>query len=758
MNIRPASRYLSERVNIPRVHSPRVTADTSISVIPNIVSSVSPNVVTNIVPNVAHNSVHNVITSVAPNVVQEVHTKSIHDPVVTNVYRTTTARHTSPVRFVEPRTTMKSSITAINPGKSRVSYIGELEPVVTSVRQVNHPGAETVTKVNTKIINEQVIEHDKSLLENEIRKLRKSVINADEQDRNISMYKQKIAVLKGESLNDDLKSKRVAKQNEELYKRLKTSENQNQNLILLIKELENKIITLEKELTDTEGMVQRETNLRVELEAEIRGLKDQIRILEGLNTSQQTHNSEFGVHNQREIHQLKTRIGELERQNEFLKNRIESLESQSRDYQNQIEQLRNQLADRDRELEQFRSRCKNLESELQIALDENRLLKEQNHRLQLNLENDGDGRATLETKVSEFNSIISRMERQKHDADSEAQRLKDLNDNLSHDLRGRQNEIQALKQKFDQYQAQFNVDSQRLQDKNSGLNSQIKRMEGELQSAQSHAVSYKRGQEEAQGRINSLMQELDNIKHTNSKLQSENGDMRGKLSRLESELQKSIDERDHLRLRPQKQADNTNLQNKIRTLESRVRNQDQDNSSLKNQLAKQKSTYESKISKQNQEIDGLRSEIQRLKSENQGLAFKNQSMTSENSKLNKLLKQTQDKFDNAEAAHRDAIRQLKIEKETSNSQKAQIQDLKKQLEQEISINKTIELELRKSENELRETQNQISSLQNKISNYKDELKRLKYEIEQLNSQIADLRDKNNLLQIDNNELEQKVNF
>jgi peptidoglycan hydrolase CwlO-like protein len=67
-----------------------------------------------------------------------------------------------------------------------------------------------------------------------------------------------------------------------LYKRLKTSENQNQNLILLIKELENKIITLEKELTDTEAMVKKETNLRVELETEIRRLKDRIRFLEDL--------------------------------------------------------------------------------------------------------------------------------------------------------------------------------------------------------------------------------------------------------------------------------------------------------------------------------------------------------------------------------------------------------------------------------------------------------------------------------------------
>jgi len=60
------------------------------------------------------------------------------------------------------------------------------------------------------------------------------------------------------------------------------SENQNANLILLIKELENKIISLEKELADTEMMVKKETGLRVEYEGEIRRLKERVRYLENL--------------------------------------------------------------------------------------------------------------------------------------------------------------------------------------------------------------------------------------------------------------------------------------------------------------------------------------------------------------------------------------------------------------------------------------------------------------------------------------------
>jgi hypothetical protein len=119
IGVQPVSRYLQGRINVGP--SSRI-ADTHVTVIPNVV--------------------------------QEVQTKSIYDPVVTNVYRTTGTRALSPVRYIEPVTTMKSSITAINPGVSHISYIGNLEPRVTSVRQVHHPGTETLKEVNTKIINE----------------------------------------------------------------------------------------------------------------------------------------------------------------------------------------------------------------------------------------------------------------------------------------------------------------------------------------------------------------------------------------------------------------------------------------------------------------------------------------------------------------------------------------------------------------------------------------------------------------------------
>jgi chromosome segregation ATPase len=93
-------------------------------------------------------------------------------------------------------------------------------------------------------------------------------------------------------------------------------------LIQLIRELENKIITLEKELADTESMVQKETGLRVELEAEIRRLNDKIRLLESLNNNSGNVDLKY----QAEIQSLTTKINDLLRQIDSLKSRINSYE------------------------------------------------------------------------------------------------------------------------------------------------------------------------------------------------------------------------------------------------------------------------------------------------------------------------------------------------------------------------------------------------------------------------------------------------
>ena len=93
-------------------------------------------------------------------------------------------------------------------------------------------------------------------------------------------------------------------------------------MIQLIRELENKIITLEKELADTESMVQKETGLRVELEAEIRRLNDKIRLLESLNNNSGNVDLKY----QAEIQSLTTKINDLLRQVDSLKSRINSYE------------------------------------------------------------------------------------------------------------------------------------------------------------------------------------------------------------------------------------------------------------------------------------------------------------------------------------------------------------------------------------------------------------------------------------------------
>jgi hypothetical protein len=134
---------------------------------------------------------------------------------VTNVYRTTATSNVRPtystIESIGAPVTTKSTITTINPGVPKVVYTEELEPVVTSIRQISDPNNQFVSSVTSKVVNEEVIDHNESLLRNEIRKLRLSAKNTHNNERDISMYKQKIAVLSQEVLNDDLKNKRVTK-------------------------------------------------------------------------------------------------------------------------------------------------------------------------------------------------------------------------------------------------------------------------------------------------------------------------------------------------------------------------------------------------------------------------------------------------------------------------------------------------------------------------------------------------------------------
>lgn len=99
------------------------------------------------------------------------------------------------------------------------------------MRQIRKSSADVKTTVTQKIVNEEVIENREQILQSEIRRLRHSIKKNSDNEQNIALYQQNIAVLMKEVLQDDINSKRVGLQNDELYKRLKTSENQNQNLI-----------------------------------------------------------------------------------------------------------------------------------------------------------------------------------------------------------------------------------------------------------------------------------------------------------------------------------------------------------------------------------------------------------------------------------------------------------------------------------------------------------------------------------------------
>ena len=179
-------------------------------------------------------------------------------------------------------------------------------------------------------------------------------------------------------MEDDIKSKRVTLQNDELYRRLKTSENQNQNLISLIKELENKIIAQESELTETASMVQKETNLRVEVEHELRLLREKLSMLE-----EQRHASEsrFESEQRYEITELTAKLEGQLRELQSLNDRVLEKDNRLREAELLIEELRSGLRQREFEHESWKIKIKDLDEDLAYQTERNKTLLDQNRKL-----------------------------------------------------------------------------------------------------------------------------------------------------------------------------------------------------------------------------------------------------------------------------------------------------------------------------------------------------------------------------------------
>jgi hypothetical protein len=98
----------------------------------------------------------------------------------------------SPIRYTEPICTTIHSLTP------KIIYESNFAPVVTSIRQIRSSSNQTLSRVNTSILNEEVIDSSDHLLKNEIQNLRNSVKNNEKSENEVNLYKQKIAVLKNE--------------------------------------------------------------------------------------------------------------------------------------------------------------------------------------------------------------------------------------------------------------------------------------------------------------------------------------------------------------------------------------------------------------------------------------------------------------------------------------------------------------------------------------------------------------------------------
>lgn len=137
-------------------------------------------------------------------------------------------------------------------------------------------------------IGKTVDSNEKQALYSQIRQLRSSVIKSQNEAKELGLYKQEMAVLENEKLRTSLNYNRIMKEKEDVYEKLKISEDRNFMMREALEELNAKLLTCDKTIVDLEDLVTLKTQEKVDIEIEVKQLRERLNSLETLNITQST--------------------------------------------------------------------------------------------------------------------------------------------------------------------------------------------------------------------------------------------------------------------------------------------------------------------------------------------------------------------------------------------------------------------------------------------------------------------------------------
>lgn len=438
--------------------------------------------------------------------------------------------------------------------------------------------------------------------------------------------------------------------------------------------------------------------------------------------------------------------------------RLHEKDSRLREIELLVEELRSGLRQRDYESEGWKIKIKDLEEDLAYQNERNGVLLDQNRKLQIGITSSSGDKSVIESKLTELQYMVQRFEQDKQDSANDIAKLKGINSDLLSQLRAKEDELTALRNSYDQSQAQSNVDIKRVQDSNSELKIQNEKLHNDLQTSITDTLALRRNKELAERKSIGLEGELESQQSLTKALKDQVERLTDEIQALQQTNHKLQAERDLLKQRPEKIPDNSGLLNKIRTLESINQNLQGELDQSLSMLKTQENQFQRKLAERSSSSQALADELKSLREENQNLRLTQINLESESSRLASLLKDAQKQCDEAEGIIRNLSRDVKFEHETANNYKVQIEELKRTLEAEVRNSTSFRTELGQLQNNLRGHQDTVQQLQNALNNSNSEISRLKLLIEELNSELQNQKDKNEMLRSENDEMEQKVSL
>lgn len=598
---------------------------------------------------------------------------------------------------------------------------------------------------------------EKQALYSQIRQLRSSVMKNKKDGKEINLYKQELAVLENEKLRSSIHYNRVIKQNEELYEKLKISEDKNYLMKEAIEELTSKVNSADKTIDDLEGLVNLKTQEKMDIEIELKQLKERMNTVDRLSV---THTSTF-TNIQTELEQktqnLKNQIFDLTDANNKLREGRAEYEKRITELDITVKNLENILTAKGVESEGIHNMLNNNKGNLEIVLDENIQLRNQLNFSEERYQKTETERIDALNKIAEFEHMINRFKDEKNKMEVEISILKNQNFEFSHNTMITNEDFNSMRRQLSTVEAKYQVDSKRFEDRKKFLENEIQRLETRLNQARNQVCEEKRLKEERDSQLKSIVNDLNSERQKNVEFIKENQFLKNELEELRLREQSYVSTIQEMKLKLGSGVSNvTELKNQISLYITEISNH-------KSKLSKANQALNDERVRNQQILVEYKQRIQKLENENNGV-WKHNSVLKQQSEesgikiknLNSNLKEmkffNEDQKNKIEELERTVVN-LRNKSRKLEEKNHDLDTLINELKTQISSYETLKSSLENEISTLKSDNSYLASEFDRINGMYVQLEKIKRELE---DEVRELKEENKEINLLNNELEQKV--